>query len=1274
MTKRSVTLFVLFIVALVGIWCIPAESANSKKQTQGQPQSTLRPQIIHSLKVMRTKPLRELKPIRKLQGETGKEIENRVMPKAFASAAKRITQPAIPLRNAPVTNKMPDTFIDFEGTDNLCGCLPPDTNGDVGPNHYVQVVNEHIQVFDKTGTSLLGPETIATLWQGFGGGCENDGFGDPIALYDHLADRWLISQFAFPPGSNHQCVAISVTGDPTGSYFLYDFNLGQLVNDYPHFGVWPDGYYMTDNQFNGNSWAGAGVYAFERSKMLTGDPAQIVYFDLFTVDQNFGGMLPNDLDGPAPDVGTPATFAEVDDDSVFGTDRISLWQFHVDWNNTANSTFGISGEPNIHLDTDPFDWNMCNFNRDCIPQPNTSQGLDAITDRLMHRLQYRNINGVAYLVGNHTVDVDGNDHAGVDWFQLKNDGSGWVINNQGIYAPDSDNRWMGSAAMDSAGNIAIGFSVSSSNTFPSIRYTGRLASDPAGQMSQGENSIIEGTGSQTSFFARWGDYSGLVVDNTIGANGGIDCDFWYTTEYLQQTSDADWKTHVGAFSFAPSACGGPHGDIHGKVTDNSTTDPIVGATVKVSPGGFATTTDAGGNYHFTLGVGNYDITASKYGYIPKTNSGVAVTDGGDTPSDFALDLAPHVTVSGTVTDGSGHGWPLYARIDITGYPGGPVFTNPSDGTYSVDLLQSTDYTMNVNAISSGYTTGTRDINETNATATEDFQLTITQACNAPGYASTGSGVSENFDSGSQPTGWTVIDNEGNNDVWTFTDPESQPNNTGGSGLFAVINSDFYGDGQSQDTELRSPVHDFSGQASVHLTFDTDFRYFGFPPEVGDVDVSNDGGANWTNVVRYQNGSTRGPHHEDIDISTIAGNQSNVMVRFHYYNATFEWWWQIDNVEIGVQCGPVTGGLIVGNVYDANTPGLGINGATVTSNNNPSDTTTTVSTPLDDNLDEGFFILFSSTTGNKKYTASKNLYGNDQHNVNVQADQVTLATFNLDAGKIVPSPNPLEATVDLGTTQTPTLTLDNQGAAAVDYELQEGKGNTNLPQGSKIGAPRKRIPGSYSPYFLNTKKKQTKADAERKADTDQAQENGTPLPDAPPWTSIHDYPISIMDNSCADIDEKIYCVGGYDGNNNLNSGYVYDPSSDTWSGIASMTGIREKPVVASIDGKLYVTGGWDNNGNPDGTLEIYDPSSDSWSTGATNPTPRAASSGVNLDGKFYVIGGCPTGFSCGATDTMVYDPSADTWTAVADFPELTSWTSCGAISGQIFCGGGVSDNG
>ena len=440
----------------------------------------------------------------------------------------------------------PATIFNFEGVNNVDGVLPPDTNGDIGPNHYVQWVNLTFAVYNRSGALLYGPAAGSTIWDGFGGPCEFQNDGDPIVLYDHLADRWLLSQFSLPNNffgfllaPFYQCVAISQTGDPTGAYHRYEFAF-QKLNDYPKFGVWPDAYYMTINQFSeiNLQFAGQGVAAFDRAAMLAGQPARMVYFDLASVDPNLGGMLPADLDGPPPPAGSPNYFVQMDDDSAgYPIDRLQLWRFHVDWTTPSQSTFtGPS-----FLPVAAFDSNLCNYARNCIPQPGTPQRLDAIADRLMYRLQYRNFGSHESLVVNHTVDVDGADHAGVRWYEIRDPNGAPVIHQQGTFAPDGLHRWMASAAMDAAGNLAIAYNAGGAGLAPSIRYAARVASDALGVLGLGENDLIAGSGSQTHTAARWGDYSMLGVDPVDG------CTFWATAEYMAVTSTAGWQTRIGAF-------------------------------------------------------------------------------------------------------------------------------------------------------------------------------------------------------------------------------------------------------------------------------------------------------------------------------------------------------------------------------------------------------------------------------------------------------------------------------------------------------------------------------------------------------------------------------------------------------------------------------------------------------------------------------------------------------------------------------------------------------
>jgi len=442
--------------------------------------------------------------------------------------------------------------VSFEGLDNVNGYIPPDTQGDIGPGHYVQVVNASFAIWDREGTLLHGPADLNTVWSGFGGPCDTTNDGDPIVLYDHLVDRWLISQFAlpsYPNGPFYQCIAISQNGDPTGSWYRYEFLWSSnKMNDYPHFGVWEDGYYMAVNQFAAGTldWAGQGVAVFERDEMLSGNPARMIQFDLYGTNPDLGGMIPTDLDGPAPAAGTPNYFLEMDDAAwgSFPTDQLQVFEFHTDWETPGDSTF-IQVDT---LDTAPFEADMCGSSRNCIPQPG-GIALDAISDRLLYRLQFRDFGDYQTLVANHTVDVDASDHAGVRWYELRNTGGGWSIYQQSTYAPDADHRWMGSIAMNAKGEIALGYSVSSASVSPSIRFTGRLPGDPLSTMTQGEGEIIAGTGYQYHPDGRWGDYSMMSVDPVD------DCTFWYTQEYYATTGvfNTAWQTRIASFQLTDCA-------------------------------------------------------------------------------------------------------------------------------------------------------------------------------------------------------------------------------------------------------------------------------------------------------------------------------------------------------------------------------------------------------------------------------------------------------------------------------------------------------------------------------------------------------------------------------------------------------------------------------------------------------------------------------------------------------------------------------------------------
>ena len=612
----------------------------------------------------------------------------------------------------PGLGAMPSPLVNFEGVHNVSGVLPPDTQGDVGPDRYVQWVNLAFAIYDKAGTKLYGPANGNSLWQGFGGPCESTNHGDPITLYDAQANRWMMSQFSVS-GPYYQCIAVSKTGDPTGAWYRYQWQVPvNKMNDYPHFGVWPDGYYMAVNQFTGGvSWGGQGAVAFERSKMLLGQPAQAVYFDLYGTNPNLGGMLPTDIDGSTPPpAGSPNYFMEVDDSWSAGMDYLQVFKFHVDWAAPANSTFTQSALVNLTTLGYGFSSNMCGYARNCIPQPGTTQKLDAIPDRLMYRLAYRNFGDHASVVVNHTVDVNGADHAGVRWYEIRDPGSATpTIYQAGTYAPDTDHRWMGSVAMDHDGNMALGFTVSSGATYPSIRYVGRLASDPLGQMSQSEVTLVAGSGSQTHSAARWGDYSMMSIDPVD------DCTFWYTQEYMASTSSAAWQTRVGSFKFTGCAAAGQASSFKGKVTKINGT-LIVGATIEALQGGLvksSTTTGPDGRYALPIGAGKYDLRASALDFITKTKVGLTVLSSQVRLVNFVLrqtgflqgtvttTAAGHAAIGGatveirkagalitsTTTDGSGHYGPIElppgsytVKLIKTGFWNKVVFRTVSDGT------------------------------------------------------------------------------------------------------------------------------------------------------------------------------------------------------------------------------------------------------------------------------------------------------------------------------------------------------------------------------------------------------------------------------------------------------------------------------------------------------------------------------------------------------------------------------------------------------------------
>ncbi|HSK72800.1 MAG TPA: carboxypeptidase regulatory-like domain-containing protein, partial [Pyrinomonadaceae bacterium] len=540
---------------------------------------------------------------------------------------------------------MPTPALSFNGissNDNAAAygfrVVPPDPTGDVGLNHYVQAVNALVRVFDKQGNPVTPPFKLSSLFAPLETNCAARNDGDPIVLYDALADRWILSQFCtqFPPF--RQMIAVSRTGDPAGSYYIYEFVMPNVkLNDYPKIGVWADGYYMSTDEFFGGDYAGTGVFAFDRNKMLNGDPtASYIYFDLASpTSLRIGGLLPADFDGlNPPPAGAPNVFVGYTA-TEYGEaqDALRLFEFHADFQNPGNSTFSERAEsPIIVASFDP----TSPDGRGDISQPTPGEKLDSQSDRLMYRVAYRNFGDHESLVFNQTVRVSpiGQIYrAGARVYELRKTNGAFFIHEQATVGSNETSRWMGSAAQDHKGNLAVGYSSGSEEKAPSILYSGKLSREAKGVFLT-EASLINGTGVQTAFGFRWGDYSAINVDPQD------DCTFWLTNQYYSRESQAEspfgWLTRIGKFRFAECA-DAPRAVIKGKVTNAADGQPIPNASIAVSS--YSRRTNAAGNFGELIVVPNiYALTVSAKGFHSQTVN-VSVADKQTLEQNFALEPA-----------------------------------------------------------------------------------------------------------------------------------------------------------------------------------------------------------------------------------------------------------------------------------------------------------------------------------------------------------------------------------------------------------------------------------------------------------------------------------------------------------------------------------------------------------------------------------------------------------------------------------------------------------
>ena len=934
---------------------------------------------------------------------------------------KQSSHPDPVVQDTLATPNMPAPILNFDGIPFPgvnCNCAPPDTNGEVGLTQYVQLVNEGIQVFDKTtGNSVLGPVAISTLWTGFGGACENGGAGDPVVVYDQLANRWVVTQFATPTGGlpiTDQCIAVSTSSDATGAYFRYGFHMTDDFYDYPKFGVWPDAYYASANIFNpsGTAFLGPQAFAFDRIAMLAGNPTTFLAAPRgASTDDSY---MPADLDGlNPPPAGAPNPFLSV---GVLPT--WPLHHFHVDFANPGNSTFTLAGT----LTHAPFTTLAQN-----VPQLGTGDTLDSLADRGMFRNAYRNFGDHEALVGN--ITVSSGSVAGVRWFEVTNVTSGTPsFVQESTYQPDSTWRWMGSASMDGDGNLALGFSASDATIHPQIRYAGRLATDPPSTLAQGETHLFDGTGSQLDTVSRWGDYSDMTVDPVD------DCTFWYTQEYYSVDSSFNWNTRIGNFKF-PTCTTAPSGTLQGTVTDSSNSNPIAGAQISVAPIGASTATDANGNYSLTLPVGSYDVTASAFGYSSQSATGVAINDGATTVQDFALTPAPSHTVSGHV---SGAGTPIEnATVTILGTPISPATTDAT-GFYSFASVPEGTY--NVIAAAGGCNDPLTLQLVVNGDETLDFSLPprsdsfgyfcqIVTPAYTEGTTSLALSGDDNVVQVSLPFAFSFYGQTYNSAFVAtngylnflaansiFTNSAIPSNGAPNGAIYPFWDDMFVGTGSTMWTdELQSPHRFLVEWRNVHFFGDTtrrvDFEVILY--ETGQI------------LTQYRNIAADGRERGNSATLGIENESGTVALQYSFNAAS------INSPDFAVLYRLPPSGFVEGTVTDYN-DNLPLAGATIKALQNNS---TVRQTTTDAN---GFYRL-QVPVGAYTIEASANNYTTGSANVSVAEDQTVTQDFALMTARGGVAPTSLQFIVPAGQTRTKALVLSNTGSADLTWEIREAGG-------------------------------------------------------------------------------------------------------------------------------------------------------------------------------------------------------------------------------------------
>jgi len=508
----------LFTLLILGLVFAPLSYA----QTEFPPVS-----IAEGTYLGETIPLRDFPTVDEFNGTTEDASE---VPMALRNAPRpklnSTSATSDPLsQTEPTYRDSSNPLVNFDGIaiSESGGFIPPDPSGAVGPNHYVVAVNISVKIFDKVGVLLAGPTNLGAFIGG--------GNGDPIIIYDRLADRYFLSQFR--SSTNSLIIGVSTSPDPTDTYHLYNFPLTSFP-DYPHYSVWTEAYILTANK------GGQTTYTLERDVMLAGGASpQIMGFPLPGVVRN-----PNTVFSPEPahllgeqyPADVPGYIVYLQDDGWNGvnTDHLKIWEIDIDWDTSSS----ISTPVEIPLA--PFDSVFFPFGTGDVSQPGTSQRIDNIGGVISYMANYRSFPTHNSFIINFNVDI-GSTTSGIRWIELRNTGVGpWSLHQEGTWTiADGDGRFMGSNSIDEEGNIALAYNVGSGATRVGIRYTGRMESDPLGQMTIAETSIIESGGVQSNT-NRFGDYAQMTLDIDNRT-------FWHTAEYFPNNNF--WTTRIASFKF-----------------------------------------------------------------------------------------------------------------------------------------------------------------------------------------------------------------------------------------------------------------------------------------------------------------------------------------------------------------------------------------------------------------------------------------------------------------------------------------------------------------------------------------------------------------------------------------------------------------------------------------------------------------------------------------------------------------------------------------------------